>query len=282
MNRDRLSLMTFNIAFDLLLRKMRIRDIFELAQQNGIPYVDLMNVKGKAIPKYLTAMRETGIRVSCYIASISFFGKEDEIRASLCKELKTARDLCAQRMMIVPYLGGGNLRQAEHMGREAAIKTMIDGFRVAVQEGSKFGMPVCFELTPHDELCLSGAEDCLRILHAVDGLELVFDTANMLSHGEDPIAAYEKLKGFITHVHLKDVALKESKKGNSYLERSKDGRVLQCVVWGKGVIPINELYHHLISDGYSGLFAIEYTHPANLLSGPDEHRAHLRQFLENC
>lgn len=162
------------------------------------------------------------------------------------------------------------------------METMIKGFRIAVQEGAEFGMPVCFELTPHDELCLSGAEDCLRVLHAVDGLGLVFDTANMLSHGDNPVSAYEALKEHIVHVHLKDVALKDMERGSAYLERCKDGRVMQCVVWRKGVIPIDELCHRLISDGYSGLFAIEYTRPDSILCGLDKHRAHLRQFLERC
>ena len=282
MNRDRLSLMTFNFAFDLLLGRMQVKDIFELAQKEGIPYVDLMNVKRKALPEYLSAMREVGTKVSCYIASVSLFSSEEELRANLQRELKMARELSAQRMMIVPYAGTGNLRQAKRMGRDAVLEAVIKGFRIAVQEGAKFGMPVCFELTPHDELCLSGAEDCLRVLHAVDGLGLVFDTANMLSHGDDPISAYEALKEHIVHVHLKDVALKGMQRGSAYLERSKDGRVMQCVVWGKGVIQIDELYQRLTSDGYSGLFAIEYTHPDSLLSGPDEHRAHLRNFLENC
>ena len=282
MNRDRLSLMTFNIAFDLLLGRMQAKDIFELAQKEGIPYVDLMNVKRKALPKYLSAMREVGTKVSCYIASVSLFSSEEELRTNLQRELKMARELFAQRMMIVPYAGTGNLRQAKRMGRDAVLEAVIKGFRIAVQEGAKFGMPVCFELTPHDELCLSGAEDCLRLLRAVDGLGLVFDTANMLSHGDDPVSAYEALKEYIVHVHLKDVALKDMQRGGVYLERCKDGRVMQCVVWGKGVIPIDELCQRLISDGYSGLFAIEYTHPDSLLSGPDEHHAHLRKFLENC
>lgn len=280
MNRERLSLMTFNFALDLLFGKMRVLDVLELAQEESIPFVDLMNVRQKALSEYLSAMDETGARAGCYIASISFFGDEDGIRERLRSELETATELSAQRMMIVPYSGVGDLRRARRIGRDSVAQTMINGFQIAVQEGRELGMPVCFELTPHDELCLSGTEDCLRVLRAVDGLGLVFDTANMLPHGEDPIEAYEQLSKYVVHVHLKDVALEDRKKGSAYSERTKDGRVMRCVAWGRGVIPVDELYRRLVKSCYPGLFAIEYSHPSRILCGPEEHRAHLRQFLE--
>ena len=284
MMRDRFSLMTFNMNLDVLLKKMTIRDTFELARGERIPYVDLMQLTEKAVPRYLAAMQETGVKVCCYVGSVSFFSGEAQLRLHLREALKTAQMLSAQRLMIVPYSGMRDLRRARRMGREQVLKTLIEGFQIAVQEGAAAGIPVCFETTPHDELCLSGAEDCLCVLRAVDGLGLVFDTANVLPHGDDPLTAYEALKAFIVHVHLKDVALKESRSKSTLLERSKDGRLMSCTVWGEGVIPIAELYRRLIAEGYSGCFAIEYNHPAGFLCGPDEHLAHLRLFwhaLEN-
>ena len=64
---------------------------------------------------------------------------------------------------------------------------MISGFQTAVAEGKKRGLTVCFETTPHDELALSSAKDCGTVLNAVNGLKLVFDTANMLPAGEAPL-----------------------------------------------------------------------------------------------
>ena len=278
MRRERLSLMTFNMNLDILLRKMSIRDTMELAKEESIPYVDLMQLKGKKIPRYLAAMKETGIKAGCYVESVSFLSGEADLRTHLRKALKTTQVLSAQRLMIVPYSGLGDLRRFQQMARDQVLQKMIDGFQTAVQEGEAAGIPVCFETTPHDELCLSGAEDCLSILRTVNGLGLVFDTANMLSHGDDPLTAYETLKQYIVHVHLKDVALEDSRKSNVLLEHSKDGRLMRCVVWGEGVVPIAELYRRMNADGYEGLFAIEYNHPAKFLCGPEEHLAHLRRF----
>lgn len=279
MRKDRMSLMTFNIDSDLACGAMEIMDVLRLAKEAGIPFVDLMNISPADIPAYQNAMRETGVRLACYIASIDFLRQKEHWLPQLYTGLQAAAALNAQRMMIVPFTGWKDLRLAEEMERKAVLARMTAGFTTAVAEGKKQGMPICFETTPHDILCLSGTEDCLRVLKAVPELGLVFDTANMLPHGDDPIEAYEALKSSIVHVHLKDIALIDGKAGEPYWEKARDGRGMQCVVWGEGVIPVMEIYSRLLRDGYNGILAIEYTHPEEQISGKDSHLAHLRRFF---
>ncbi|MBR1583976.1 MAG: sugar phosphate isomerase/epimerase [Clostridia bacterium] len=279
MKKDRMSLMTFNIAPDLQCGAMEIRDVLRLAKDAGIPFVDLMNISQADIPIYQNAIRETGVKLACYIASVDFLRVEAHWLPQLDRGLRTALALNAQRMMIVPFSDGEDVRLAKEMDRDAVLARMIDGFKAAVAAGEKQGMPICFETTPHEFFRLSGTADCMRVLQAVPGLGLVFDTANMLPHGDDPIEAYEALKRFTVHVHLKDVALVGGPAGEAYWEKAQDGRGMQCVVWGEGVIPVMEIYRRLLRDGYDGLFAIEYTHPAEPVSGPKEHLAHVKRFL---
>lgn len=279
LKKDRMSLMTFNIDSDLACGAMEIMDVLRLARDAGIPFVDLMNISPVDISAYQNAIGETGVRLACYIASVDFLRQKEHWLAQLYTGLQAAAELKAQRMMIVPFSDRDDLRLAETLGREAVLARMAAGFTAAVAEGKKQGMPICFETTPHDILCLSGTQDCLRVLKAVPELGLVFDTANMLPHGDDPIEAYEALKSSIVHVHLKDVALIAGKAGEAYWEKARDGRGMQCVVWGEGEIPVMEIYSCLLRDGYNGLFAIEYTHPEEQISGKDSHLAHLRHFF---
>ncbi|MBP5726818.1 MAG: sugar phosphate isomerase/epimerase [Clostridia bacterium] len=279
MRKGRMSLMTFNIDSDLACGAMEIMDVLHLAKDAGIPFVDLMNISPEDIPAYRSAMQETDVRAACYIASVDFLRQKEHWLPQLHTGLQAAAALSAQRMMIVPFSDGKDLRLAETMDREAVLARMTAGFTAAVEEGKKQGIPICFETTPHDILCLSGTDDCLRVLKAVPGLGLAFDTANMLPHGDDPIEAYEALKSSIVHVHLKDVALIDGKAGEAYWEKARDGRGMQCVVWGEGEIPVMEIYRRLLRDGYNGLFAIEYTHPEEQASGKDSHLEHLRRFF---
>ena len=276
--KERMSLMTFNIAPDLKSGSMKIEDILQLASLEGVHYVDLMNIAQEDLPAYSEAMQKTGVRLGCYIASVQLLQPEAVFLPQLRMALQAASRLKAPRLMIVPFASGEDLRLAEEAGREKVLQGMIRGFQVAVAQGEAGSMPICFETTPHEVLCLSGTEDCRRVLEAVRGLGLVFDTANMLSHGDDPVAAYQALKKDIVHVHLKDVALISGKEGEMFWERSQNGCGMQCVVWGQGVIPVKALYHQMLEDGYSGLFAIEYTHPDQPDSSLEEHRRHLQNF----
>lgn len=278
MDRSRFSLMTFPMDIDLLKRTMSIRDIFELAKQAGIPNVDVMNVRQKQLPQYLEAMKETGVQVYTYITQIRFLGRDRRRDKTILDALKMAKLLNASYLMIVPY-GFPDGYRAEKMGREQIKRRMIEGFQKAVELGIQNGIRICFETTPHDASCLSGTQDCLDILNAVDGLEFVFDTANMLPHGDDPIEAYEALRGRISHVHLKDVALEQVAKVSKYSEHTHNGKLMRCVVWGEGIIPVNELYCRMISDGYMGKFAIEYVHPKGR-GDPIAHSSQIDRFLK--
>ena len=277
--KDRMSLMTFNITSDLSCGAMTVKDVTHLAANAGIPYVDLMNIRREDIPAYQTAMQETGVNLACYIASVDFLRTETHWRPQLDQGLRTASALNALCMMIVPFSDAEDVRIAKETSRDTVLSGMIEGFKAAVAEGTKQNMPICFETTPHEFLHLSGIADCRQVLQAVPGLGLVFDTANMLPHGDDPLEAYEALKQYIVHVHLKDVKLVGGPQGENYWEKASDGRGMQCTVWGEGVIPVMEIYRRLLQDGYDGLFAMEYTHPEKAVSGPDEHLAHIKEFF---
>ena len=278
MDRSRFSLMTFPMDIDLLKRTMSVRDIFELAKQAGISNVDVMNVREKQLPQYLEAMKKTDVQVYTYMTQIRFLGNDRRRDKAIMDALKIARLLNASFLMIVPY-GFPDGYRAEKLGRERIKRRMIEGFRKAVELGKLFGIRICFETTPHDASCLSGTRDCLDLLNAVDGLEFVFDTANMLPHGDDPMEAYTALKGRISHVHLKDVVLEPQAKILKHSEHTPDGRLMRCVTWGNGIIPVCQLYRQMLKDGYTGQFAIEYVHPEGKYD-LEGHILQLNRFLE--
>jgi len=278
MDRNRFSLMTFPLYIDLLKRKMSIQDVFDLAKQAGIPNLDVMDISEKQLPQYLEAMKKTGVQVYTYITQIRFLGRDQRRDKAILDALKIAKLLNASYLMIVPY-GFPDGYRAKKLGREQIKRRMIEGFRKAVEMGALFGIRVCFETTPHDASCLSGTQDCLDLLNAVNGLKFVFDTANMLPHGDDPMEAYAALKGRISHVHLKDVVLAPQGKIPKHSEHTPDGKLMRCVIWGDGIIPVCQLYRQMLEDGYTGQFAIEYVHPEGRydLNG---HIIQLNRFLE--
>lgn len=262
-HRERLSLMTFSLMGDVMSRKMTVCDTLKLAADAGIPFVDVMMVPEKQVGAYRTAMAETGVKVKCYIANIDFFAPQEKIQKQLSSYMDIADKLSAEFFMIVPYLWPWQFKTAAKMEKADVRSKLIQGFQSAVSEGRKRGLRVCFETTPHPELYLSASEDCQYILDRVDGLEYVFDTANMLPAGETPEQHYQRTSARISHVHLKDVLLTKSKHAMGE-ELTADGWKMNCCLWGHGVIPVGKIYTQMIQDGYTGTFAIEYAHPSGI------------------
>ena len=279
MGNERFSLMTMNLAKELIRGSMTVEDALRLVAEEGIPYVDVMRVSPKELGTYQKAITATGVKVCCYICYVSLFSGEKAIRSALEKDLCTAKSLGAQRVMIVPYYPVIDHRKAKKLGREQTLEALVRGFQIAVAMGREFGLDVCFETTPQEDIRLSGTDDCLYVLERVPGLSLVLDTANMLPHGDEPLTAYEALKKYIVHVHLKDVTLHKARPSPFPDERSADGRRMQLVAIGEGVIPVREIYHRMLADGYEGAFAIEYARPRSGMCKKAEHRTQLEKHL---
>lgn len=275
------SLMTFGLTKELVRKTMSVQDTLQLAANAGAKYVDLRWVVAKSVPEYQTAMQATGVKVCCYISAFSFFGKEKAICAALDRDMAVARDLGAKLFMIVPYNQFFDCRKARKLGRDRVLALMVRGFQLAVEKGKEYDLEVCFETTPDEVIRLSGTEDCRYVLDHVPGLGLAFDTANMLPNGDDTLSAYEALKDRIVHVHLKDVVLVEAKPSIFENEVAADGRLMRGTVFGKGVVPVKEVFDRMCADGYNGVFAIEYIRPKNEICSLQDHESHLKSYLEH-
>jgi sugar phosphate isomerase/epimerase len=123
---------------------------------------------------------------------------------------------------------------------------------------------------------LSSTEDCQFILDQVPGLGLVFDTANMKPVGDDEIDFYNRLHAYIRHVHVKDVAIGESKYG----DRMKDGTQMNVVISGTGIVKIKELVEMMNRDGFLGTATIEYAHPSKFFCGVKPHAESMKKYVE--
>lgn len=280
---ERFSLMTFTLDIDVAMKKMTVKDCLTLAKNEGIPYVDVMNPSDARVKEYVAAAKETGVKPLCYIGSVSFFSNDGEkIEQVLSKQLQSAAELGAKLYMIVPMNVQKDEKICAKLGKAEVQNSLKKYFSLAVKLAEETGIKVCFETTPQDYTCLSGTEDCCWILEQVPGLGLVYDTANMLPHGDDSLEYYEALKEHIVHVHVKDVALSKAAWKDKLFraERAKSGEVMKCCVFGKGVIPLKEILRRMERDGYQGTFALEYSHPEKYPADFTVNARQLRKHIE--
>ena len=282
MKKEQLSLMTFTLDVDVAMKKMTVKDCLLLAKNEGIPYIDVRNPSQNRLKEYMAALEETGVKLLCYIGSVSFFSNDEQkIREALTEQLHAAAAMGAKLFMIVPVNPQKDEKACAKLGKAEARKRLKKYFSLAVSLAEGSGIQVCFETTPQDYSCLSGTEDCRWVLEQVSGLGLVYDTANMLPHGDDPLEYYEALKDHIVHVHVKDVALTKATLWDRmiYAERAKSGEVMKCCLFGQGVIPLKEILQRLDRDGYRGGYALEYSHPKKYPATAEQNAARLKEHI---
>lgn len=282
MDNTKLSLMTFTLDIDMVMKKMTAVECLLLAKNAGIGAVDVMDPSEARLREYQAAAEQTGVRPLCYIGTVSFFcGHADKIRNTLARQLAAAQQLGAKLYMIVPMDVRRDEKRCRKLGKEQVRDCLRRYFSMAVSMAEGTGIRVCFETTPRDYTGLSGTEDCRWILRQVPELGLVYDTANMLPHGDDPLAYYEALKDRILHVHVKDVALRPAtwKDKLFHSEMAKSGEVMTCCVPGRGIIPLRQILTRMEQDGYAGTYALEYSHPPRYPADPATNAARLAEHL---
>ena len=91
-----------------------------------------------------------------------------------------------------------------------------------------------------------GQEQALELFAAVDSpaLKAVYDTGNVISHGQDGWDYYNALKEHIVYVHIKD------------RKKTADGKFEACYA-GEGEGYVREIVADLLRGGYDGGFSIE-------------------------
>lgn len=260
-----LSLMTFSMLMDASLKKIDAEILCQVAKENGLSSLDLMDfdlkIYGKE--KLKEAMRRHGIHCGCLIMSASFFSAPGKVSGEIKEGLELARELGTDVLMVIPgQTTPADKAACKKMDKRMMLKYTVHHFRDAVEQAKPYGIKVGFENTPHSYKPLASAKDCKFVLQEVPGLGLIFDTGNfrVADTGCDELEIYEELKEYIIRVHLKDVAIGNFPNG----EECVNGQKIQAVVTGSGVIQMEKLITKLREDGYDKGLAIEYAKPGDI------------------
>ena len=91
-----------------------------------------------------------------------------------------------------------------------------------------------------------GPKQALELIAEVDSeaLKIVYDTGNVIGHGQDGWDYYNQVKEHTVYVHIKDRA------------KTEDGSLRACYP-GEGMAYVREIVADLLKSGYDGGFSIE-------------------------
>ncbi len=193
------------------------------------------------------AIRGTGVRLAIVNTYPDLThpeaGERKKQKAGLLADIDAAAELGAGIVRIT----AGQAHPA--LVTEEAVKWVLDGFHEAARRADRLGIRLAYEnhskpgawkywdFSYPTDVFLAIAEGILDT-----SIGILFDTANAVVSGADPLRLLEKVIQRVICVHAADTATKGQ---------------LSPVLVGTGIVPFGSIFSYLRAEGFDGLVSIE-------------------------
>lgn len=268
---------------DISALKSRYQSLFAEIRRAGFSAVDLasfeLKLLGETFVTELLAANALGLASLIHIDRFLTGSEREQCLDRTLSMLDAAKRLGSATFMLVaePH-EGANLLSAEEI-----YKTLTEAWQPVAERAVRYGITPVMEDYPDLSLHLSRLNEVKEMLRRVKGLKLVYDSANMVFGGEDPVTF---LRGMpqeqIGHVHLKDIAIRAEhvQKG----ERLADGRRVDTVFTGTGIIDLPAVLKQLRERNYSGYYAVEFAPKEGIsrAAALAEAKEYIERIWESC
>ncbi|MCL6625230.1 sugar phosphate isomerase/epimerase family protein [Alicyclobacillus shizuokensis] len=229
-----------------------VDEVFENAVRYGYQGVELRLLHGDVIPAALdpaqtkliaAAARTRGIEIVGIGASTRFAMEDEEERMQNVAELLRYLEL-ADRIgaPMVRTFGGTAPASADASSTREVNQRVAESLRQVSRRAQELGVYVLLET--HDDF--SPSFRVAEVLRAVDSpyVKALWDTHHPYRMGETVETTLNNLREWLHHVHLKDAR----RKGDDW----------EFVLFGEGEVPVQEIVHQVLNDGYDGWFCVEW------------------------
>jgi len=248
----KLSCLPVSFYADFNAGRRTLADWFHFAVALGLDGADISVAHLHSLePDYLDALRTqakaAGVQIAMIVTYSDFTHPDAAARARQIDEVR-AYIAAAQR------LGTSFLRvtagQAHPtVDRAEGIEWAVAGLTSCLDEAAAAGVTLLYENHTKGSVWTYNdfsqpADIFLEIVRRTQGsgLRLLYDTANTLATGDDPLAVLEQVKDRIAAVHVNDI--------------QRAGH-FEPVVVGQGVAPVRAIFRVLVQNGFDGWVSVE-------------------------
>jgi len=248
----KLSCLPVSLYPELTAGTRTLADWFRLAAELGLDGADVSVVHlASREPSYLRELRQqasdAGVQIAMLVSYADFTHPDAAERERQLAEIKAFCNVAAA-------LGASFIRVTagqNHPGvaRAEGIEWAVHGLTACLDQAAATGITLCYEnhtkgyaWTYND--FSQPADRFLEIVRRTEGtsLRLLYDTANTLGTGDDPLAVLEAVKNRVAVVHVNDIR--------------RAGYFEPCLL-GTGVAPVLEIFQVLVRNGFDGWVSVE-------------------------
>lgn len=248
----KLSSLPVSLYPDLTAGTRTLADWFNFAAQLGLDGADVSVVHLQShAPAYLRTLRQqaldAGVQIAMLVTYADFTHPDAAERVRQVAEIHTYCEVAAA-------VGANFLRVTagqNHPGvpRDEGIAWAVAGLTACLDKAAAMGVTLCYEnhtkgyaWTYND--FSQPAPIFLEIVRrtAGTGLHILYDTANTLGAGDDPLAVLAQVKERVAVIHVNDIR--------------RAGYFEPCLL-GTGVAPVQAIFATLVQQGFDGWVSVE-------------------------
>lgn len=225
---------------------------FHIANTLGLDGADLSVAHiQERTPHYLRSLRQAasdnGVEIPMIVTYTDFTLPDAAQRAQQVEDLRAW--IAAAAELGVSYLRVTAGQNHEGITEEDGLKWATEGLTACVEEARQAGVELLYENHVRGALWSQNdfTQPVARYLEVVrrsaeSGLRLLFDTANPLALGDDPLALLDQVKNRVGAIHLSDI---------------RQVGTFEPTVIGTGVAPHTQILRSMVESGFDGWISIE-------------------------
>lgn len=198
---------------------------------------------------------DCGLQIACYACGNNFARLDaDSQRLAVASVIHAIHEAAEMKVSCLRIFGGHHASSGGDPGMtyRRGLELIISGIEACIGEAEKCGVVLALE--NHGRLP-GLSDEILLVLRHFDSawLRVTFDVANfqpgIQGECEDPMQAYERLKDYIVHCHVKDLSL-----------QFRDGMIyrMPAIAGEGGLVPLRQLAYALERDCFQGYCSLEY------------------------
>lgn len=248
----KLSCLPVSLYADFNAGRRSLADWFRFAAELGLDGADISVAHLPSLETTdLDALRNqasaAGVEIPMMVTYSDFTHPEAEERARQVNEVRTY--ITAAQRLGVSLLRVTAGQAHPGTSRADGIEWAVAGLTSCLDEAERAGVTLIYENHTKGSVWSYNdfsqpADIFLEIVERTRGsnLRLLFDTANTLATGDDPLAVLEQVKDRVAAIHVNDIR--------------RVGH-FEPVVVGQGVAPVREIFSTLVQIGFDGWVSVE-------------------------
>ena len=197
----------------LMMDEFPVENIVSTAVECKMDAIDWIGLHGRKAVELKKLCDDAGLYIASHTMLKWGFIKGDK---NYFDEFKASLDdaciLGAPIMMLPPFAREKQISFADDRKRYAEY------FARGCELAKSSGVQLTLESTGFAKSPIITAEECLEILNQVPDLKVTFDQGNVAT-ADDPVRAFELLRDYVVHFHLKDWYISDTPKENYDLKR---------------------------------------------------------------